>query len=158
MKICLECAEGGHLDEMLDLLGAFEKHSVFFVTTKALTTIGISKQFVVYYTRHQYQTKTIGAIYLREFLLFLKICVHSFLIIMIERPNLIVSTGGGSTIPLCYIGKLLFCKVIYIESLARVNTPSITGRLIHPIANLFLVQWPTLLRFYKRAQYWGDLL
>ncbi|MEN3052318.1 MAG: PssD/Cps14F family polysaccharide biosynthesis glycosyltransferase [Candidatus Methanosuratincola petrocarbonis] len=154
----MECAEGGHLDEMLELIGVFESHNVFFVTTKAPTTIEISKRFVVYYTRHQYQTKTISAIYLREFLLFLKILVHSFLILIKERPNLIVSTGGGSTIPLCYVGKLLFRKVIYIESLARVNTPSITGRLVHPIADLFLVQWPTLLRFYKRARFWGSLL
>jgi len=158
MKICLECAEGGHLDEMLSIIDAFEGHDIFFVTTKAPTTEGLDKKYKVYYIRRQYSTKQKWAIYLRELLLLPQLIVHSLTILLKERPRVIVSTGGGATLPLCYLGKLLMVKIIYIESLARINQPSGTGRLIHPIADLFLVQWESMLKFYKKAKYWGKVV
>ena len=158
MKVCLECAEGGHLDEMLSIIEAFEEHDIFFVTTKAPTTEGLDKKYKVYYVREQYDTKQKGAIYLREFVLMFKLMIISFIILVKERPKAIVSTGGGSTIPLCYLGKLFGVKIIYIESMARIDKPSGTGRIIHPIADLFLVQWESMLKSYKKAKYWGKVI
>ncbi len=158
MKICLECAEGGHLDEMLDIIDAFEGHNIFFVTTKAPTTAGLDKQYRVYYVRRQYDTNRKWAIYFRELVLLPKLILCSIAILIRERPKVIVSTGGGTTIPLCYLGKLMGVKIIYIESLARINQPSITGKMIHPVADLFLVQWESMLRFYKKAKYWGRVI
>jgi len=158
MKICLECAEGGHLDEMLSIIDAFGGYEVFFVTTKASTTEGLDKKYKVYYARRQYDTKQEWAIYLRELLLLPKLIIHSLIILLKERPMVIVSTGGGSTLPLCYLGKLLKVKIIYIESLARINQPSRTGRLVHPVTDLFLVQWKNMLKFYKKAEYWGKVI
>lgn len=158
MKICLECAEGGHLNEMLNIIEAFNGHEIFFVTTKAPTTIELNKNYKVYYVRRQYNIKNKWAIYVREVLLLPKLFIWSIAIILKERPKLIISTGGGCTLPLCYLGKLLGVKIVYIESLARIHQPSGTGRLIHPIADLFLVQWESMLKFYKKAKYWGKVI
>ena len=158
MKICLECAEGGHLDEMLSILDAFKGHDMFFITTKAPTTEGLDQKYKVYYVREQYDTKQKWAIYLRELILMSKLLIVSFIILVKERPKAIVSTSGGSTIPLCYLGKLFGVKIIYIESMARIDKPSGTGKLIHPIADLFLVQWESMLKHYKKAKYWGKVI
>ncbi|GAB4315568.1 MAG: PssD/Cps14F family polysaccharide biosynthesis glycosyltransferase [Methanobacteriaceae archaeon] len=158
MKICLECAEGGHLDEMLNIIEAFEGNELFFITTKAPSTEGLADDFKVYYTRRQYETRTKMAIYFREFLLIFKLIFRIFMILRKEKPKVIVSTGGGSTIPLCYWGKIFGIKIIYIESLARVNSPSLTGKIVHPITDIFLVQWKSMLQFYKRAEFWGRSL
>jgi len=159
MKICLECAEGGHLDELLSIMETFDDHEVFFVTTKAPTTVDLSKKYKVYYVRRQYETTSNRLlIYLREFLLFWKLLILSALILLKERPFIIVSTGGGSTIPLCYLGKIFGSKIIFIQSLTNIEDLSLTGKIIYPIADLFLVQWPNLTKKYKKAKYWGRVL
>ncbi len=75
-----------------------------------------------------------------------------------ERPAIIISTGGGATIPLSYLGKLMGKHIIFIESLTRVNALSGTGKFLYPIADLFLVQWETLQRNYPKSKYWGRVI
>jgi hypothetical protein len=48
-------------------------------------------------------------------------------------------------------------KVIYIESFSRINRPSLAGRLGYLVADLFIVQWKPLLKFYKKAKYGGTI-
>jgi beta-1,4-N-acetylglucosaminyltransferase len=158
MKICLECAEGGHLDEMLSIIDAFEGNNIFFVTTKAKTTEDLWKIANVYYVRDQYNVKHHFSIYIIELLYMIQLLYSCLRILIREKPQVIISTGGGSTIPLCYWGKLLGAKIIYIESMARINHPSGTGRIIYPIADLFLVQWKSMLKFYRKAMYKGRVI
>lgn len=158
MKICLECAEGGHLDEMLSVSESYENFDYFFITTKAPTTEFLIKKFRVYYLRHQYNTSWQFAIYVREFFLLVLLIPKIFFVLVKEKPDVVISTGGGCTIPLCYMGKCMGIKIIYVESLARINSPSGTGRIIYPIADLFLVQWREMLKFYKNAKFWGNAL
>lgn len=158
MKICLECAEGGHLDEILSIINAFDGNDVFFITTLAPTTEDLKKDYSVYYVRKQYNTKTMAAVYLREFILIFKLLISIFQILVNEKPDLIVSTGGGCTIPLFFLGKLFRIKMVFIESLARVNKPSLTGRIVYPFSDVFLVQWENMLKFYKNGKYWGRVL
>lgn len=73
------------------------------------------------------------------------------------RPAAIVTTGAGVAVPFCYVGHLTGARVVYIESFARVSKPSLTGRLVHPVATAFFVQWPTLLDAFPKARYEGQL-
>ena len=59
---------------------------------------------------------------------------------------------------MCFFAKLLGKKVIYIESLAKVNTLSTTGKMVYPFANKFYVQWENLSKKYKKAEYIGRLM
>lgn len=158
MKICLECAEGGHLDEILSIINAFNGNDIFFITTLAPTTEHLKKDYSVYYVRKQYNTKTMVAVYLREFILIFKLLISISRILVKEKPDLIVSTGGGCTIPLFLLGKISQTKMVFIESLARVNAPSLTGRIVYPLSDVFLVQWESMLKFYKNGEYWGRVL
>jgi beta-1,4-N-acetylglucosaminyltransferase len=72
----------------------------------------------------------------------------------------IISTGAGVAVPTCFLGKFLFkSKFIFIESFCRIKEPSLSGKLIYPIADLFFVQWKNLLNFYgKKAIYRGSVV
>jgi beta-1,4-N-acetylglucosaminyltransferase len=74
-----------------------------------------------------------------------------------EKPRAIVTTGAGVAVPFALVGRLAGAEVIYIESMARIAKPSLTGRLIYPIAHHFFVQWPDLQRFFPRAECHGTV-
>ncbi|GEQ71968.1 hypothetical protein JCM33374_g5654 [Metschnikowia sp. JCM 33374] len=82
----------------------------------------------------------------------------------LPHPDILLVNGPGTSVPVAYLlftMKLLgLCKtrIIYVESLARVHSLSLSGRLILPIANRFLVQWTPLAAKYKRAEYYGILI
>lgn len=82
---------------------------------------------------------------------------QSLLIFIKQMPDVVLSTGAGVAVPICYIAKLFGKKVIFIESFSRVNKPSLSGILVHPIADLFIVQWKSLIKFYKKAVYGGSI-
>jgi len=87
----------------------------------------------------------------------LKNTIQSFSVFLRERPNVIIANGGGFTTPFCYIAKLFRRRIIFIESFSRVDHPSISGRVLHPISDLFIVQWKPLMKYYKKAVYGGSI-
>ena len=76
---------------------------------------------------------------------------------MRSKAKYFLSAGNGAVVFLYYIGKIFGKKLIYLETWSRVWTPSLTGRLVYPICNLFFVQWPELLEKYPKAKYVGRL-
>lgn len=67
------------------------------------------------------------------------------------RPELLLTNGPGTCVPVIYSIFLfrLFslnrsCKIIFIESLCRVQTLSLSGKLVYPIVDQFVVHWPYL--------------
>ena len=83
---------------------------------------------------------------------------QSFWLVMKYRPELVISTGAGMVVPICMIARLLGAKLVFIETAARVNTPSRTGKFLYRFADEFYVQWEPLLKVYPRAKYGGVLL
>ena len=73
------------------------------------------------------------------------------------RPRAVLTTGAGVAVPFCWLGRLMGARVVYIESFARVDSPSLTGRLVHPVAHDFFVQWPAVRTYFRKAQYRGSL-
>jgi beta-1,4-N-acetylglucosaminyltransferase len=73
------------------------------------------------------------------------------------RPKYVISTGAGATLPLIILSKLFGSKVIYIESLAKINNLTITGRVAKLLANRFYVQWPELESKIPNSIYKGRL-
>jgi len=84
--------------------------------------------------------------------------LQSLYIIARERPTAIINTGGGISLACSLLGKLLGAKLIFIESGARVTTPSKTGRFLYRYADLFIVQWQPVLKHYPKAILGGPLL
>lgn len=148
-KICLISSAGGHLTEMLSVLPTLDDRPRFFVTFKSETTkmtLKSEKYYLVPDPR-------------RNILKFIPLFFLSFKIFLQERPNIIISTGAGVVIPFCLIAKFFGKKLIFIESFSRTRRPSITGRVIYPFADVFLVQWKSICKFYgRKAKYVGPIL
>ncbi|KAI9475931.1 MAG: oligosaccharide biosynthesis protein Alg14-like protein [Benjaminiella poitrasii] len=88
----------------------------------------------------------------------------SIKVIILSWPDLIICNGPGSCIPICmlaYIPRIIGLKkieIIYVESFARVESLSLTGRLLYPFVDRFLVQWPELSDKLNKAEYKGVLV
>ncbi len=149
MKVLVVSSHGGHLTELVELLDAFEGHELTFVTYRSSRNSEVRARGRAYFLRN------IGKNPVRMGLA----CLSALYIILRERPRVIVSTGSEIAIPFFWVGKLLGCRNIFIETWARVTNPSLTGRMVYPVSDLFLVQWENLLdRYGTRAQYWGAVL
>jgi beta-1,4-N-acetylglucosaminyltransferase len=81
----------------------------------------------------------------------------AFETVRLLRPDVIVSTGAGLAVPFFLIGRLCGCRLIYVESLTRTSSLSLSGRMVYPLAHAFFVQWPRTTRL-RRARYVGGLL
>lgn len=69
-------------------------------------------------------------------------------VLLRERPDLIVSSGAAVAVPFFAIGKLLGAKTVYVEVFDRADAPTLTGRLVRRMTDLFVVQWPEMERVY----------
>ncbi len=147
-RIILAFSPGGHYVESMQILEALEDDEVYFVSPYAPTTKDLKNIFFIT------DTADIGLIPSMIINIFL-----SFKILLKIRPDIIISTGAEIVVPLCYIAKLFFgIKILFIETFARIITPSWTGRMIYPIADVFLVQWKEIQRLYgARAKYVGKV-
>lgn len=74
------------------------------------------------------------------------------------RPDAILSTGAGLAVPFFLVGKLLRTRLVYVESVTRIETLSLSGRLVYPLADRFFVQWPQAARHRRRAEHAGSVL
>ena len=150
-KILFISSTGGHLNELLQLKPMFEKYDSYIVTEKTKTTIDLKNNYknvsyLIYGTKHKPITY--------PFKLLTNCFISLFYYIKI-RPNVIITTGAHSAGPMCCIGKIFGSKIIYIETFANIHTKTITGRLVYKFADLFIVQWESMLELYPKAVYWG---
>ncbi len=83
--------------------------------------------------------------------------IRAWKILRKSKPHAIVSAGPSMTIPLFWVARILGIKTIFIESWVRVYHGSLTGKLVYPVSNLFLVQWPTMKKVYRKAIFSGRL-
>ncbi len=146
-KICLACSAGGHLTELLQLQEAWKGVPHFFVSDKRLNAVDLSEKERVFFVTCPRRNP---AKLLVNFAQSLKIFLR-------ERPAVVVSTGADTAIPICLIAKLFGKKVVFIESFCRVNSVSLSAKIMYPVADLFLVQWRQLLRFFPKARFAGSV-
>lgn len=146
LRICLACSHGGHLNEMQQLLPAFEGHDCFYFCYDAATTRRLPRA---------YRVPNMA----RNPLEMLKNFIRLIRIFRRERPDLLVSTGAEIAIPAMAAARLFGVRTLYLECGAQFTTPSFTGRIASRMADAFWVQWPELLAAYGgRARYEGSLI
>ncbi len=121
----------------------------FIVTEKTDYDVDIAKR--VYYLKqvNRHERNFLPLMFVN----FLKSCR----IVFREKPDVIITTGVLAIIPLCLVVKIRGGKVVYIESFAKVNSPTLTGKLIYKFADQFYVQWESMKKFYPNAIYLGGI-
>ena len=143
MNICLVASRGGHLEELC--FAQKLNGTVFLITEKAACVTADYKR--VYYVDH-INRKEPNVIWKM-----IKLFWRAANILKQEQPDCFVSTGALISIPVLLLGKLRRKKIIFIETLARVETPSISGRIAYRFADVFIVYWKSLFEFYPKAIY-----
>lgn len=149
-KICFAASTGGHFEQLMMLKPLMSKYDSIIVTEKSQYSVE-NKEIKTYY---------LNQVNRKEKTFLFRMIVNSLKtikILIIEKPDIIISTGALSTIPLCLFGKLLRKKVIFIESFAKINSPTLTGKLVYKFADRFYVQWEEMLEVYPNAIYKGGI-
>lgn len=148
MKVCLVGSSGGHLTHLYMLKPFWEKQERFWVTFKkqdAESLLATEKVYPCYFPTNRNIKNLIR---------------NTFVAISVlrkERPDIIISSGAAVAVPFFYIGKLLGAKVIYIEVFDRIDKPTVTGKLVYPICDRFIVQWEEQKKVYPKAINLGSI-
>jgi beta-1,4-N-acetylglucosaminyltransferase len=147
MKVCIVSSCGGHLTEVRCLLPAYRDLPHFYVINdKAM--LPVTMQGRTYFITHSERDW--------KFLLNLW---EAFNILRQERPSVILSTGAGPVVPFAMIGRLLFrTHVVFVETITRIDKPSLTGRIMYRLAHDFFYQWESLGKYFPKGTYGGPLL
>lgn len=150
IKICFAASSGGHYEQLLMLKPLMQKYDSFIVTEK--TVYGAKAEDEKTYYMHQVNRREKDFVW--------KMIQNTWKSIGIykkEKPDVVVTTGVLAMIPICLISKLFGKKLIYIESFAKVTSPTQTGKLLYRFADQFYVQWESMLGFYPKALYLGGI-
>lgn len=149
-KICLISSSGGHLEQIKQLKEVYQKYDCFYVVTRTKATEALKE-------KHYLVSDLVRTNKVVEVLRMTKMMFEQFGIFVMEKPDVILTTGAAVAIPMCVIGKVFHKKIIYIESFARMTSPNKTGLLIYKFADLFIIQWEALKEFYPNAVYGGSI-
>lgn len=146
-KIGIISSCGGHLTEVRMLMPVYTAYEHFYVLNDRvlLSEDSLDKTYFIAHSE-------------RDFKFFLNLW-EAFKIIKKERPTVLLSTGAGPIVPFALVGKFLFgIKTIYIETIASVKQPSLTGKIMYYLADFFYYQWPTLKRYFPKGECIGTFL
>lgn len=150
-KICLISSSGGHFEQLIMLKPLGKKNDLFIMTEK--TKYNKNDKKIDYYVMQVNRKEPLFIFKMVGILL------KSLFVFFKEKPDVIISTGVLASIPMMFIGHVFKKKIIYIESFAKINSPTMTGKLIYNrnIADQFYVQWESMLEFYPNAIYKGGI-
>ncbi|NEG79200.1 PssD/Cps14F family polysaccharide biosynthesis glycosyltransferase [Bifidobacterium avesanii] len=147
-KICLVGSSGGHLTHLVMLKPLWSKCNRFWVTFDKEDANSALKGEQVY---HCYFPTN------RNMRNLIRNTVLAWKILRREKPDLIVSSGAAVAVPFFWLGKLFGAKTIYIEVFDRIDKPTLTGRLVSPVTDRFIVEWDEMTKVYPRAINLGSI-
>jgi beta-1,4-N-acetylglucosaminyltransferase len=148
VDVLLVCSSGGHLLQLAALREAWSERTRAWVTFDKSDAHSLLRGERVHYA-YGPTNRSIPNL-LRNLLLARKL-------VATLRPRVVVTTGAGVAVPFAWIARLRGAKVVYVESFTRIDGPSLSCRLIAPVADRIYAQWPELTATYPRARYRGNV-
>lgn len=148
MKVCLVGSSGGHLTHLYMLKPFWQNKDRFWVTfdkEDARSKLKGEKMYGCHYPTNRNLKNLIK---------------NTFLAIKVlrkERPDVIISSGAAVAVPFFYIGKLMGAKTVYIEVFDRYDKSTLTGKLVYPITDCFIVEWEEMKKVYPKAINLGSI-
>ncbi len=146
-RICFVSSSGGHWEQLQKLKPLMDKYGGFYVTERTKFEAPEAKYFMI-------QTD------LKDRKMPFKMVVNSFHALWIwikERPDFIITTGTMVAYPFYLLSIVFHKKFIFIETFGRANMPTEAGKRMEKHSDLFIVQWESQKKFYKKAIYGGCL-
>ncbi len=151
-KVMFICSVGGHLTQMLQMKKIFNEYDYVLITEKTDVTKEMKDKYNIEYLVYGSRNYLFSYIFKFSFNI-----IKSLILFIKYRPKTIITTGTHTAVPMCYIGKLFRRKIIYIESFAKRTSPTLSGKMVYPIADIFIVQWESMLSIYPKAKYFGPI-
>ena len=153
-KVLFISSTGGHLNELMQLRPLFEKYDYRIITEKDKANLYLKEKYKEKLFFLPYGTRAKLFTYIFKYL---ALCFKTVYLYFKINPKVIVTTGTHTAGPMCILGKIFGSKIVYIETFANSNKKTATGRLLYPIADLFIVQWEEMLKIYPKAKYGGSI-
>lgn len=148
LKICLVGSSGGHLAHLWMLKDFWSSHERFWVTFDKEDARALLKNERMY-PCHYPSNHSLKALLINTRV--------AWRVLRKERPALILSCGAAAAVPFFYLGKLFGAKTLFIEVFNAIDKPTLTGRLVHPVTDLFVLQWPEQMSMYRGAMLFGPI-
>lgn len=148
MKVCFVTSSGGHLTHLMQLKDWWIDKKRFWVTFKKIdaeSALEGEKIYWCYYPTNRNIKNLIKNLFL------------AIKVIYKERPEVIISTGAAPAIPFFYVGKVFGVRLIYIEVYDRIDLATMTGKIVYPITDEFIIQWEEQRKHYKESKLLGGL-
>lgn len=150
VKICFAASSGGHYEQLLMLKPLMEKYNSFIITEQTSYHTEVKGQKMYYMKQVNRKEKSfLWRMFINVF--------RSIKIFLKEKPDVVICTGVLAMIPICLICKMFGKRLVYIESFAKITSPTETGKLLYKFADQFYVQWEQMLEFYPKAIYLGGI-
>ena len=149
MQVLIVCSSGGHLTQALALRGWWAAHDRSWVTlpTEDARSRLIGERVVEAY----YPTVRNLPNLVRNFGLAHRVLAET-------QPDLVFSTGAAIALPFFMQAHRYGATTVFLEPVDRITTASLSGRLVYPFADRFLVQWESLREIYPDAEDIGVVL
>ena len=173
VRMCSVLGSGGHTTEMLKLVTSLDKKTyhprIYLIAdtdnfSEAKLTEAEEDTNKDWSVVRIPRSREVGQSYLSSVITTLVSFYHCLLPILEHQPQLLLVNGPGTCLPVavtCWVmsvARLSPCKIIFVESLCRVKTLSLTGKILQYLADESLVQWPELVQKYPRTKYIGKFL
>jgi UDP-N-acetylglucosamine:LPS N-acetylglucosamine transferase len=142
MRILMVCSSGGHLSQLVALRPWWEQHERMWVTFDTADARALLEHESVVYG-YSPTTRNVPNL-LRNSALARKVMADF-------RPELVFSDGAGIAVPYFYLARAFGARTAYLEVIDRIDSASLTGRLVYPVTDSFLVQWPEQTKLYPEA-------
>lgn len=145
-KLCLVSSSGGHWEQLKKLQPLVDTYGGFFVTEK--TKFSENAKYFMKQTDRKDKWMLSKMTYN---------AAYSIVIWIKERPDFIITTGTMVAYPFYILAVLFHKKFIFIETFGRANMPTVAGKWMEKHSDLFIVQWESQKKFYKKSIYGGCL-
>jgi UDP-N-acetylglucosamine:LPS N-acetylglucosamine transferase len=151
--VLLVCSTGGHLLQLLALRDAYADASRLWVTfDKSDARSLLEDENVVY--AYGPTNRTFGTTALRNTFRNLAL---AWRVVGATKPAVVLTTGAGVAVPFAWVGRLRGARVVYVESFTRIDGPSLSCRLIRPVASRVYGQWPEFAQAVRGSRYLGNV-
>ena len=174
-SIMIILGSGGHTGELLLMIKKLDFNkfsSCYFLSAhndknsenKAKETIQINNyKNTKFHFLKIYRARNVGQSFISSIPTTIYALFQSFIILIKNRPNMVVTNGPGVAFPIIFIGYILRIlmilsefKIMFIESYCRTKSISLCGKMVEPLCDRFIVLWKNLES--KKREYLGKIL
>jgi beta-1,4-N-acetylglucosaminyltransferase len=149
MRMLLVASAGGHLAQLLSLEELWRRHDRSWVTFD-LPEVRASLDGEIVHWAHFPTTRNLPNA--------LRNAGLAWRLLRTERPDTVLSTGAGVSVPFFLLARVLGIRTVFIECFDRITMPTLSGRLCYPLSDVFVVQWAEQQKHFPEAVNIGALL